>query len=87
VSNLNQGIRRQIKAIRYRLDGPWIIFPHTPTRVLRPTQPPVQWVINLFLRVKQRGVTLTTHPPHPPYLGAEVKENIVPPPQWWLYFI
>jgi len=56
-------------ATAYGLDGPGIEsrwrrdFPHQSRPVLRPTQPPVQWVPGLSLGVRcGRGVTLTPQP-------------------------
>jgi len=57
-------------ATRYGVNGPgiesrgWRDFPHPPSLVVGPNQPPVQWVLVSFLGVKRpgRGVALTTQP-------------------------
>jgi len=67
-------------ATRYGLEGPGAEcrwgrdFPHLSRPTLRPTQPPIQWVLVSFTGVKRPGgggVALTTHPS-----SDEVKERV-----------
>ena len=72
-------------ATGYSLDGPGSNpggrrdFPHPSRPPLGPTQPPIQWIPDLFPRgVKRPGRGLD----HPPASSAEVKERV----ELYLYF-
>ena len=63
---------------QYRLDGPGIKswwgrgIPRLSKLALGPIQPPVQWVLGLFLTVKQQGRGVG----HPSPSSAKVKERV-----------